>query len=266
MAASLALQDKVVLITGASKGIGRAIALKVASLGARVVINYSRDSSAAESLVFELNNIAAGRQGEGQGGDRALAVQADAGSVAGITQLVDAAVAKFGRIDVLVPNAGIMPLQDLAHTTEELFDRTYALNVKGPLFLAQKAVPHMGSDKETSGRIIFVSTGVVRSSAVNPLYALYASTKGAVEQISRCLSKELGPKGITVNCVAPGPTGTDLFFEGKSEAMIKGISAASPFQRLGTPEEIAGVVAFLAGADSAWVSGQVLGVNGAAFV
>lgn len=254
MTEPLPLQEKVVLITGATKGIGRAIALKVASQGAKVVINYSRDSSAAETLVAELG-----------GPDRALAVQADAGSVSDISRLVDAAVAKFGHIDVLVPNAGIMPMHTLDNTTEEIFDRVYALNVKGPLFLAQKCVPHMPASG--GGRIVFISTGVAHASTLQPTYTLYASSKGAVEQISRGLAKELGAsKGIAVNCVAPGPTGTDLFFQGKSEAIVQGISKASPFGRLGTPEEIAGVVAFLAGADSAWVSGQVLGVNGAAFV
>lgn len=165
---TMSLQDKVILITGGSKGIGKAIATRAASLGAKVIINYSRDSSPADALVKEI------------GSDRALAVQADVSKVSEIEKLVTAAVSKFGQIDVLVPNAGIMPLQPLAATTEETFDRVYDLNVKGPFFLAQKAVPHM----QPGGRIIFISTGIAHNSAVPPPYCLYASSKGAVEQFT----------------------------------------------------------------------------------
>ncbi|KAH8681830.1 hypothetical protein BX600DRAFT_447369, partial [Xylariales sp. PMI_506] len=164
----MTLQDKVVLITGGSKGIGRAIAKRVAADGAKVVVNYSRDSAAADALVAELG-----------GAERHLAVKADASSVPEIKSLVEAAVSRFGRIDVLIPNAGIMPLQPLGATTEEVFDRAYAINVKGPFFLAQAAAPHIPS----GGRIIFVSTGIARNSNLPPPYLLYASTKGAVEQM-----------------------------------------------------------------------------------
>lgn len=246
----MSLQGKVVLITGGSKGIGRAIALRVAKSGASVVVNYSSDSNAANEVVSQI------------GSDRALAVNADASTVTGVSSLVDATVKQFGKVDVVIPNAGMMPMQDLEHTTEATFDKIYAINVKGPYFLAQKAVPHMPS----GGRIIFVSTGIAHNSAVPPPYLLYASTKGAVEQMTRVMAKDLGKKGITVNCVAPGPTTTELFFEGKSEAMVKGIASQSPFNRLGDPAEIAELAAFVAGPESRWVSGQVIGANGAAFV
>lgn len=246
----MSLQGKVVLITGGSKGIGRAIALRVAKSGASVVVNYSSDSNAANEVVSQI------------GSDRALAVNADASTVTGVSSLVDATVKQFGKVDVVIPNAGMMPMQDLEHTTEATFDKIYAINVKGPYFLAQKAVPHMPS----GGRIIFVSTGIAHNSAVPPPYLLYASTKGAVEQMTRVMAKDLGKKGITVNCVAPGPTATELFFEGKSEAMVKGIASQSPFNRLGDPAEIAELAAFVAGPESRWVSGQVIGANGAAFV
>jgi 3-oxoacyl-[acyl-carrier protein] reductase len=246
----MSLQNKVVLITGGSKGIGAAIARRVANDGALVVINYSRDGSAADALVEEL------------GADRALAILADVSNVSEIEKLVEATVSKFGRIDVLIPNAGIMPLQPLTAITEDLYEKTFSLNYKGPLFLAQKAIPHIPD----GGRIIFNSTGICSNSALPAVYGLYASSKGAVEHLTRALSKELGPKGITVNCVAPGPTQTELFMKGKPEAMIKGISAQSPFNRLADPSEIASLYAFVAGPDASWVSGQVIGVNGASFV
>ena len=249
-AANMSMQGKVAIITGGSKGIGRAIALRLAKSGATVVVNYSSDVAAADEVVSQI------------GKDRALAVKADAGTVAGVSALVDATVEKFGRVDVVIPNAGMMPMQDLEHTTEATFDKIYNLNVKGPYFLAQKAVPHMPE----GGRIIFVSTGIAHNSAVPPPYLLYASTKGAVEQMTRVMSKDLGRKGITVNAIAPGPTATELFFEGKSEAMVKGIASQSPFNRLGKPEEVAELAAFVAGSGSAWVSGQIIGANGASFV
>ena len=249
-AANMSMQGKVAIITGGSKGIGRAIALRLAKSGATVVVNYSSDVAAADEVVSQI------------GKDRALAVKADAGTVAGVSALVDATVEKFGRVDVVIPNAGMMPMQDLEHTTEATFDKIYNLNVKGPYFLAQKAVPHMPE----GGRIIFVSTGIAHNSAVPPPYLLYASTKGAVEQMTRVMSKDLGRKGITVNAIAPGPTATELFFEGKSEAMVKGIASQSPFNRLGKPEEVAELAAFVAGPESAWVSGQIIGANGASFV
>ncbi|KAJ5439520.1 uncharacterized protein N7458_010518 [Penicillium daleae] len=228
------LAGKVFLITGSSKGIGKATALRVASEGANVVINYLRDSAVANDLVNEI------------GADRALAVQADASKLADLDRLVDAAVGKFGKIDVLIPNAGYLPLKTLETTTEEDFDRTYNLLVKGPYFLAQKAVPHM----PVGGRIIFVSTSTARFSSVSPAYLLYTSSKGSIEQMTRILAKNLAPKGIL------------LFLEGKPEAMLKAIAGFSPFNRIGEPDEIASVMAFLSGKDSSWMSGQVVAVNG----
>ncbi|KAI0020785.1 NAD(P)-binding protein [Xylariomycetidae sp. FL0641] len=248
------LTDKVVLITGGSKGIGRAIAQRVAAAGARVVINYSRDAQAAEETLATL----------GPDASRHLAVRADASTLAGVGALVDAAAGRFGRLDVVVANAGSLALADLAHTTEAQFDAAYALNVKGPFFLAQRAAPHLPAGG--GGRLVFLSSGVARNSALAPAYALYVSTKGAVEQLVRALAKDLARQGVTVNAVAPGPTATELFMNGKSEEMVRNIQAQSPFNRLGTPEDIANLVAFVAGPESAWISGQVIGANGAAFV
>ncbi|KAK9358836.1 hypothetical protein V1504DRAFT_259118 [Lipomyces starkeyi] len=243
---SSVLAGKVALITGGSKGIGRATALRLAQEGANVVINYSSDASAAEEVVKLI------------GADHSLAVKADAGNVAELERLVDEAVTKFGKIDILVPNAGVMLMKDLETTSEHDFEVSMALNVKGPYFLAQKAAPHMAP----GSHIIFFSTTLCAASTVTANYLLYVTTKGAVEQMTRVMSKDLARKGISVNAVAPGPTGTDLFFRGKSEQVLKVIAGFNPQNRIGTPEEIADVVAFLGGDGSKWITGQIVRVNG----
>lgn len=255
----MSLAGKVILITGASRGIGRATAERVAAEGASVVVNYNSDSKAADEVVSKI------------GADRALAVQADASKISDIEKLVDAAVARFGRIDVVIPNAGIMDMRTLAQATEADYDRHFNLNVKGALFLVQKAVPHMPSSSSSGGgggggRVIFMSTGVCTFSLVSPGYLLYAATKGAVDQMVRVLAKDLAPKGITVNAVAPGPTGTDMFLQGKSEQLLDTLRKQNPFGRFGEPEEIASVVAFVAGEESKWISGQTIRVNGGLMV
>jgi 3-oxoacyl-[acyl-carrier protein] reductase len=157
-----------------------------------------------------------------------------------------------------------MPMGTLESADEATFDKVMNLNVKGPLFLVQKAVPHM--PLTGGGRVIFLSTGLNTASGVSPAYLLYVASKGAVDQLTRALSKDLAKKNITVNAVAPGPTATDLFFEGKPEQVVGMLQAQSPFNRLGTPEEIAEVVTFLAGEGSRWISGQVIRANGANMV
>ncbi|KAM0354971.1 hypothetical protein ACHAPU_000815 [Fusarium lateritium] len=246
----MSLKGKVVLVTGSTKGIGKAVVERCAADGASVVINYSSDRAPADELVSRI------------GSDRALAVQADVSNISEIEKLVQATVEKFGRIDCVMANAAVAPMNDLESTTEEGFDKSFNLNVKGPYFLVQKAVPHMSS----GGRVILVSSGVLHQSQVAPRYLLYASTKGSVEQMTRILAKDLGPKGITVNAIAPGPTATEMFFKGKSQELIDTIAGFSPLGRLGKPEEIAELAAFLAGPGSSWVSGQVIGANGGSFV
>ncbi|RMD39762.1 hypothetical protein DV735_g5371, partial [Chaetothyriales sp. CBS 134920] len=238
------LAGKVALITGGSKGIGKATALHLAAQGASVVINYSSDTAAAEAVVQEI------------GPAQAFAVQADAGDVKDIQRLVDEAVARFGKIDILIPNAGILQMRDLQHTTEEDFDLTFKLNVKGPYFLVQKALPHLAP----GSRIVLVSTTLCGASTITPNYALYLTSKGSIEQLTRVLAKELGPKQIAVNAVAPGPTATELFLKGKSEAVIKAIASFSPQNRLAQPDEIAEVISDLA--TTKWISGQIVRVNG----
>ena len=213
---------------------------------AKVALNYGRDSAQADKFVSEI------------GPDNAFAIQADAGSIAGVEKMVQETVKKYGRIDVLILNAGILPMKTVETTSEEDFDKTFALNVKGPYFLVQKALPHM----QPGSKVIFVSTSVIHASQLSPAYALYGSTKGAIEQMTHAFAKDLGSKGITVNAVAPGPTATELFLKGKSPELIQTISKWSPFGKLGEPAEIADVFVFLAGEGSRWISGQVIPVNG----
>ncbi|KAH8202949.1 hypothetical protein TruAng_002895 [Truncatella angustata] len=242
----MSLAGKVILITGASNGIGKACAEKVAAQGASLIINYNHDAESAESLVRSI------------GHSQAIAVQADAGSLQGITKLVDAAIARFGHIDIVMANAGITIERTVQDTTEDDFDRTFALNVKGPLFLVQRSVPHM----RQGSRIVLVSSCLTHFSSIGPSYLLYAAAKGAVEQMTRAMAKELAPKGINVNAIAPGPIATDVFFRDNSEETIAGLSSASPFNRLGQPEDIANIFKFLCSADSAWVAGQTLLASG----
>ena len=264
---SLQFSGKTALITGGSKGIGAATALLLAQNGANVVINYSSNSKAADEIVDKI------------GHERALAVKGDAGSIAAVEEMVSKTVERFGRIDVLLPCAGMLLMRDLEHTTEEDFDTIMQLNVKGPYFLAQvcspsysararperpilksfqKAGPHMPS----GSHIVLFSTTQCAASTVTPGYLLYNTTKGAIEQMTRVMAKELAPKGICVNAVAPGQTGTDMFYKGKSEQMLKFITGLSPMGRIGTPEEIAEAVVWLSGGKSGWVTGQVLRANG----
>ncbi|KAL4251236.1 short-chain dehydrogenases/reductases (SDR) family protein [Abortiporus biennis] len=248
-APSLPLEGRVALVTGSSKGIGASIVKRLAADGASVVINYARSAQAAEELASSINAGGVGK---------AIAVQADVSSITEAKRLLETTVSHFGKIDILVLNAGLMDYGTLAQITETSFDDHFNINVKVPLFLAQAAAPLM----QAGGRIIFFSTSLTMNSAVPPNYLIYVATKGSVEQIVRVLAKDLGAKGINVNAVAPGPTDTDLFRNGKTEAQFKFFESLHPQKRIGQPDEIAPVVAFLSKEESSWVNGQTIFVNG----
>ncbi|OWR31493.1 3-ketoacyl-ACP reductase [Saccharibacillus sp. O23] len=241
-----AFAGKTAIVTGSSRGIGSRIAEAFAAAGANVVVNYSGSQSKAEEVV---------RRIEEQGG-RAAAIRADVSRVAEIRALFEQTVETFGGIDILVNNAGIMHTVPLAQVTEEEFDRQFAVNVKGTFFACQTAAEHLNP----GGRIINFSTSV--AGAMFPGYSVYAGTKGAVEQFTRQLAKELGPKNLTINAVAPGPVNTELFLEGKSEQQVAGIVGMNSFGRLGETEDITGAVLFLASEEARWITGQTLRVNG----
>ncbi|QPM92186.1 SDR family oxidoreductase [Pseudooceanicola algae] len=238
--------QKIALVTGASRGIGAAIARRLASDGFAVVVNYAGSEDAAHAVVAQIRTD----------GGRAIAAQADVSDPAQVAQLFDRAEATFGVPDVLVNSAGIMQLGPLAESEDEMFDSMIATNLKGTFNTLRAAARRMPN----GGRIVNLSTSVV--GAKLPTYSIYAATKAAVEVMGDILSKELRGRKITVNSVAPGPTATSLFLDGKTDAQIESLSKANPLERLGQPEDIANTVAFLVGPDGGWINGQTLRANG----
>ena len=237
---------KVAIVTGASRGIGAAVAKRLAADGFTVIVNYAGSADAAAEVVGAI---------EAAGG-HAVAAQADVADPGAVARMFDSAQDAFGGVDVLVNNAGVMELKPLAESDDDLFDRTIAVNLKGTFNGMREAARRM----RDGGRVINFSTSVV--GVYGPTYGVYAATKAAVEAMTHVLSKELGARQINVNAVAPGPVGTELFLKGKSDEMLNRIKGMIPFGRLGEPDDIAAVVSFLAGPDGAWVNGQVLRANG----
>ncbi|MEV4508034.1 SDR family oxidoreductase [Dactylosporangium sp. NPDC049525] len=236
---------RVAVVTGGSRGIGRAVALRLASDGQAVVIAYGHSSSAADAVVAEIADK----------GGQAVAVRADVADETAVAALFDAAEQQFGGVDVVVHAAGVMVLSPLADIDLDELDRMHRTNIRGTFVVDREATRRIRS----GGAIVNFSTSITRLSA--PTYSAYAASKAAVEAISPILAKELRGRDITVNAVAPGPTATDLFLDGKDAATIERTAKMNPMERLGTPEDIAEVVASLAG-PARWINGQTIYVNG----
>lgn len=242
----MSLNEKVAIVTGASRGIGRQIAIQLAGLGIKVAVNYSSNRGKADEVVQTIK----------ESGGEAIAVQGDVSNLIDVEALFSATFGQFGRIDILVNNAGIMDCVPISDVTEEMFDRHFSVNVKGTYFACQQAMKHM----EQGGTIINFSTSV--SGAMLPTYSVYAATKGAVEQLTRQLAKEFGAKDIVVNCVAPGQVSTELFLNGKSDELVDSFRRMNAFGRLGEPEDIANVIDLLVSDKARWITGQTIRVNG----
>jgi 3-oxoacyl-[acyl-carrier protein] reductase len=238
--------SKTAIVTGASRGIGAAIAERLAGDGFAVVINYSGDMKSAEALARKI---------EAKGG-RALTARADVSDANAVRGMFDAAEAAFGGLDVLINNAGIMKLAKIADSDDALFDQQIAVNLKGSFNCMREAARRL----RDGGRIVNFSTSVVGTKLET--YSVYAATKAAVETMTAILAKELRGRNITVNAVAPGPVATDLFLTGKSRELVERMAKMNPMERLGTTEDIASVVSFLVGPDGGWINGQVLRANG----
>ena len=238
--------SKVALVTGASRGIGAAVARRLASDGFSVVVNYASSSNEADALVAELK--AAGAQ--------AIAVKADVAKADEVRHMFEISEQQLGKVDVLVNNAGVLKTVPLADTSDALFDQTLNINLRGTFNTLREAAARMSD----GGRIVNFSSTTL---ALNmPGYAVYNATKAAVEAFTHVFAKELRGRNITVNAVAPGPIATSLFLDGKTEEQIQTFAKMPPLQRLGQPDDIASVVSFLAGPDSGWVNGQILRANG----
>lgn len=234
------------IVTGGSKGIGAEIALRLARSGHDVVINYAQATADAESIVQQITAA----------GGRAIAVQGDVASLDCAPKLYDVAEKEFGNVDVFVNNAGMLRQAALADSPDAMFDRLVAVNLGGYFRGMRESARRM----RDGGRIINISTSVV--GFYHPNFGVYAATKAGVDAMTRTLAKELGPKQITVNAVAPGQVETALFLEGKTDEELRYYADRVPLGRLGQPTDIVGIVAFLAGPESSWLSGQVIRVNG----
>jgi 3-oxoacyl-[acyl-carrier protein] reductase len=246
-ALSHSLANKVAIVTGASRGIGRAIAESLATAGASVVVNHRDSAAQAAETVAAIEHA----------GGRAAAIQANMANLADVQRLVSATIEKFGALDILVNNAGVGNRTEMAGMTETEFDWTMATNARGPMFAIQAAVPRM----RDHGRIINISSCGTHIAQITGMLAVYQMSKGALEQLARCYTKELGARGITINSVLPGFVETELASDTPQEykdALIR----RTALGRLGTAEEIAAVVCFLATDAARWITGESIQVSG----
>jgi 3-oxoacyl-[acyl-carrier protein] reductase len=237
---------KIAIVTGASRGIGRAVAKRLAQDGFAVVVNYLSNASEAEEVVAEIKVI----------GGEAIAVKADIANQTDVQRLFEETMKKFGSVDVVVHNSGIMPLSPIGKSDVELFDKVISTNLRGAFLVLAQAAQRIAA----GGRIIAFSSSVLAKNF--PTYGPYIASKAGVEGLMHVLANELRGRNVSVNVVAPGPVATELFLKGKSEEQIAELSKMPPLERLGKPEDIASVVSFLAGPDGGWINGQVLRANG----
>jgi 3-oxoacyl-[acyl-carrier protein] reductase len=238
--------SKAAIVTGGSGGIGSALAKRLSRDGFAIAVHYSGNPQKAEGLVSELK----------ASGGQAIAVKADVSSPQEVESLFKQTIDAFGRLDVVVHSAGIMPLSPIAKGDVETFDKVISTNLRGTFLVLSQAAQKLKS----GGRIIAFSSSVLAKSFPN--YGAYIASKAGVEGLVRVLANELRGKNITVNAVAPGPTGTDLFLKGKNDAQVNELAKLAPLERLGTPEDIAQTVSFLAGPDGGWINAQVVRANG----
>ena len=242
------LSGKIAIVTGGSRGIGAAIATRLAANGAAVAVNYASHEAEANDVVQKIVRA------NGKG----IAIQADISKTEEVRRLFEEVAERFEGLDMLINNAGATHIRPMpiADATDETYDWTFAVNTKGTFLCLREAAKCMRS----GGRIVNLSsTGVFTA---HPGYAIYSAAKSAVEVLTRVLCKELNGRNITVNCVSPGATATEQWLKGKSQELLQTIANLSPLNRLGTPEDIAGLVAFLVSPQGEWVNGQVIRVNG----
>lgn len=238
--------QRVAIVVGASGGIGSAVALRLAKDGFAIVAHYAGNPAKVEEAVAAIK----------EAGGQAIGVKADVSTEGDVKALFKGALDAFGRIDVVVHTAGIMPMSKIADGDMAVFDRVIATNLRGTYLVFSQSAQHVAE----GGRIIAFSSSVLAKSF--PAYGPYIASKGAVEGLVRVLANELRGRNVTVNAIAPGPTGTELFIKGKSDDLIAELAHLAPLERIGTPDDIASAVSFLAGPDGAWVNAQVLRANG----
>lgn len=239
------LQGKVAVVTGSSSGIGRAIVERLARDGAAVVVNYARGADKAEQVV----------KGIAAGGGKAVALQADISNVGDVRRLFQQAQDQWGRLDIMVANAGFAAYKPLVEASEEDFDRTFALNTKGTFFCLQEAAKRIAD----GGRIVCISSSATRMAAATSSF--YSGSKAAVEQFVGSLAKEVGQRGITANVVSPGFTDTEMLASVGEQFREVG-AKMSPFGRLGKPDDVADVVAFVVSEQARWITGQNIQASG----